>query len=64
MSVPTSWTPLVPSEEFNLVDLSEVGEHREEFTKVKTLFLATMVGHTVKSIKRVQNAGLWEDYQR
>lgn len=31
---------------------------------VKAQFMTTMPGFKVKSIKRVQNPGLWEDYQR
>ena len=62
-SVPTHWTPLDASEEFKVVDLSEV-LHHEEFTKVERLFLATMAGYKIKSVKRVQNAGLWQDYER
>ena len=62
-SVPPHWAPLDSSEEFKVVDLNEV-LHHEEFTKVQTQFLATMSGHTIKSIKRVQNPGLWEDYER
>ena len=62
-SVPTHWTPVDASEEFKVVDLSKV-LHPEEFTKVETLFLATMAGYKIKSVKRVQNAGLWQDYER
>lgn len=62
-SIPSHWTPVDTSEEFNLADLSEV-LHHEEFIKVKTQFLAAMPDYTVKSIKRVQNPGLWEDYER
>lgn len=62
-SIPSNWAPVDFSKDFQVVDLSEV-IHNAEFSKVKTQFLATMAGHTVKSIKRVQNITLWEDYQR
>jgi hypothetical protein len=62
-SVPSTWSPIDPSEEFKFVDLSEVLNH-DEYSKVKAQFLTTMTGFRVTSIKRVQNPGLWEDYER
>ena len=61
--VPSSWSPIDPAEEFKVVDLDEVS-HSEEFLKVKAQFMTTMASFKVKCIKRVQNPGLWEDYER
>ena len=62
-SIPSTWSPVDPSEEFKFVDLSEV-LHHDEYSLAKSQFMATMAGFRVKSIKRVQNPGLWEDYVR
>ncbi|CAB4013955.1 poly [ADP-ribose] polymerase 12-like [Paramuricea clavata] len=62
-SVPSTWNPIDPSEEFKVVELSKI-LHHDEYSKAKEQFLTTMKGFTVKSVKRVQNPGLWEDYER
>jgi hypothetical protein len=62
-SVPSTWSPIDPSEEFKVVELSKI-LHHDEYSKAKEQFLTTMKGCTVKSVKRVQNPGLWEDYER
>jgi hypothetical protein len=61
--VPSNWSPIDLSEEFKIVELSEVSDHNE-YSKVKAEFMTTMAGFKVKSVKRVQNPGLWEDYER
>lgn len=52
-----------PSEEFKCVNLNEV-LHHDEYSKVKAQFMATMAGYKIKSVKRLQNPALWEDYER
>ena len=61
--VPSTWSPIDPSEEFKVVDLNEI-LHHDEYSKVKAQFMTTMTSFTIKSVKRVQNPGLWEDYER
>ena len=61
--VPSTWSAIDPTEEFKVVDLSEI-LHHDEYSKVKAQFMTTMTGFTIKSVKRVQNPGLWEDYER
>ena len=60
---PSNWSPINPSEEFKVVELNEVLDH-DEYSKVKAQFMSTMSGFNVKSVKRVQNPSLWEDYER
>jgi hypothetical protein len=61
--LPSNWSPINPSEEFKVVELNEVLDH-DEYSKVKAQFMSTMSGFNVKSVKRVQNPSLWEDYER
>ena len=61
--VPSNWSPVDPSEEFKVVNLDEV-LHHDEYSMVKAQFLTTLPGFKVKSVKRVQNPGLWEDFER
>lgn len=61
--VPSSWTPLDPLEDYKITRVDEV-LNQEEFLKVKIQFLTTLQQYKIKSVKRVQNPSLWEDYER
>ena len=57
-SEPADWSP-----QARICELFEVTKSSSEWIKISSLFMATMSGYKITSIKRVQNQLLWKKYQ-